>query len=645
MKNKIKRILISNRGEIASRIIATCKEMGIETVTIFHETDKNLSYIHESDYSVPLIGETIGETYLNAAQIISISSQLCVDAIHPGYGFLSENADFADLVKKNGMIFIGPDSSSIRAMGNKIGSKKLLKPHSIPLILGYIGDNQEKENLLEEAQKIGLPLLIKAAAGGGGKGMKIVRSWDDFYELLDLAKIEAMKFFNDETIMLEKYLENPRHVEVQVLADHHNNILILGDRDCSLQRRHQKIIEEAPAPFIDEDIRKRLYDDAHRIAEIVTYKNAGTLEFVFDENGNYYFLEMNTRLQVEHPVTEIIYGIDLVKMQIQIAEGKVKPWGDVSPIQRGHAMEVRLYAEDPWNSFFPTNGKMEKFFPSIQKQVRYDFTYRQGDQVSTNFDPMLGKIIVHAENRISAIKKCEIALLQTCVIGIKTNQLYLIKCLRNENFKKGILSTNFIQKNENELLNLEVESKFWLDILPFLTEHFNDSDTNLENVSQAYYVWKIASIKKKELNRWNIKEIAENQLLIENIETSVKKIMFFYLDKKSVKLFHGGTYQEIFLDESANLNESKLKNKSVQNLENQNYAEILSPMPGKITKLLVQNNSLVKAGQTILNLEAMKLEHSMKSPIDGIVEQLELKLNEQVQQSQILFIVKKNETK
>lgn len=478
MKKLIKKILVANRGEIASRVFATCREMKISTVAIYSSSDKNLQYVSEADEAAILDGDSLKETYLNMQAIISIAKQFNVDAIHPGYGFLSENATFAELVRSSGIIFIGPSAKNIVAMGNKSESKIFLQPLGIPFIPGYFGKNQEVNFLRNEAEKIGLPLLVKAAAGGGGKGMKIVEDWNDFNQKVEEAKFEAQKSFGDSQVMLEKYLKNPRHIEVQVFGDEHGNMVHFFERDCSLQRRHQKVVEEAPAPNLSVKQREKLFKDAETIVKAMKYENAGTLEFIMDETGVHYFLEMNTRLQVEHPVTELINGLDLVKLQIKVASGEVAPWKNLQTRHevRGHAIEVRIYAEDPENNFFPTAGKINFLKYSNLKNVRYDFTYSNNNTVTMNFDPMIGKVIVWGESREEAIYKMIQALKETVILGFKTNIGFLINCLENSDFMKGCVSTSFIPNKIAEL------SKTTEKYLPTTFATFILSQMNIVNL-------------------------------------------------------------------------------------------------------------------------------------------------------------------
>lgn len=487
---KIKKVLVANRGEIASRVFATCKEMGILTAAIYSKYDQSLKFVQEAHEAILLEGDTLKDTYLNKEKILKAAKELGVDAIHPGYGFLSENADFAESVVKNGFIFIGPQAKNITAMGNKSASKVFLQPLGVPFIPGYFGKAQDTKLLRSEAEKIGLPLLIKAAAGGGGKGMKIVERWDDFDQMLEEAKSEAIKAFSDDHLMLEKYLVNPRHIEVQVFGDEHGNSIHFHERDCSLQRRHQKVVEEAPAPLLNSTQREALFADALKIVGAMKYENAGTMEFIMDENGKHYFLEMNTRLQVEHPVSENINGLDLVKLQIQVANGEVKPWEKYGTFDqtRGHSMEVRIYAEDPDNNFMPTSGEIKLLKFSTLKNIRYDFTYHQGDQITVNYDPMIGKVIVWGETRMDAIYKLIQALKETVILGFKTNISFLIACLSHPAFQSGKVSTAFISSYEKELAQKNLAP----DILAasyLLTKVKSYTDTSINIESKPIDPW------------------------------------------------------------------------------------------------------------------------------------------------------------
>lgn len=443
-----KRILIANRGEIAVRVIKTAKEMGFETVAIYAEDDKDLLFSKLADYKVSLGDGAPKDTYLDQDKIIKISKEYNIWGIHPGYGFLSENPIFCERVEKEGLTFIGANPKAMRIMGDKKESKAYIEKLGLPLIPGYHGDNQDPEYLKSEAQKIGYPVLIKASAGGGGKGMRIVHAEKDFLEALDSAKSEAMKSFSNDIVLIEKFITKPRHIEVQLMSDTHGNHFHFFERECSIQRRYQKIIEETPAPGMKDDLRQNICAAAVKIAEGVDYRGAGTLEFILDENNNFYFLEMNTRLQVEHPISEMITGHDLVRHQINVALGEKLNFSQKEITSQGHAIECRIYAENPDNNFLPTTGKIKNIGESILTDIRVETGYLNSNDVNVNYDPMIAKIVVRGATREIAINKMNKALNDYPFLGIKTNRDYLKRVLNSENFIKGNIDTNFVVNNE-----------------------------------------------------------------------------------------------------------------------------------------------------------------------------------------------------
>ncbi len=450
-KNRtIKRILMANRGEIACRVIRSCREMGIEVVTLFTPVEADYPHRLLADFSVNLGDGNLAETYLNQEKIIAIAKKYNVDAIHPGYGFLSENAAFARLVAKNELILIGPTAENMTLMGDKKASKQLMEEIGVPLIPGYHGDKQDHEFLFQEAKKIGLPLLIKASAGGGGKGMRVVNDWEQFETELAAAKREAMNAFGDDIVLLERYITSPRHIEIQVISDQLGNHYHLFERECSIQRRHQKMVEESPSSVLTPELREKMAQDAVTIASHINYVGAGTIEYILDLDGSYYFLEMNTRLQVEHPVTEFVTGLDLVKLQIQVAQGQALPFKQEDLRQAGHAIEVRLYAEDPDNNFLPSIGVIESI-GQTNGDCRLDIGLVNGNEVSVNFDPMLAKLISYGVDREDARLKLIEALKDYPFIGVKTNREYLLRILKHPEFIKGNTLTHFVSTYEGDL--------------------------------------------------------------------------------------------------------------------------------------------------------------------------------------------------
>ncbi|MGF3554380.1 MAG: acetyl-CoA carboxylase biotin carboxylase subunit, partial [Thermoplasmatota archaeon] len=440
-----KRILVANRGEIAVRIIKACQEMNIKTIAIYSDVDSNAPHVQLADETVNLGDPTPIESYLNIPKIIKIAQETNAEAIHPGYGFLAENPDFAKSCNDVGIKFIGPSFDVIALMGDKIQAKKIMEKAGVPVIPGYHGENQDEKTLVKEGKKIGFPLLVKAAAGGGGKGMRIVHSEDLLEESIESAKRESKSAFGDDTVFLEKYLDKPRHIEFQILADEHGNIVHLFERECSIQRRHQKIIEETPSVVMNQKLREKMGKAAILAAKTVGYSNAGTVEFMVDGNLNFYFMEMNTRLQVEHPITEMTTCIDLVKWQIRIANGMELTLRQNDLIQRGHAVECRIYAEDPANGFLPSVGTLEKVEAPSGPNIRDDSGIYTGMKVTPYYDPLLAKLITYSENRTECINKMIWALSRYVILGVTTNITFLKKVLEHEEFKKGNITTHFIE--------------------------------------------------------------------------------------------------------------------------------------------------------------------------------------------------------
>ncbi|MBI2520495.1 MAG: ATP-grasp domain-containing protein [Bdellovibrio sp.] len=477
---KIHRVLIANRGEIAVRIIQTLREMGVASVCLMTEEEAGLPHTLYADEVISLGVGPLRDTYLNQDRIIEIARQTKSDAIHPGYGLLSENAEFAFKVEKAGLIFIGPKAVSIKAMGDKIQSKERCIRLGIPLIPGVQAEGLSDEKLLSAAKKIGPPVLIKASAGGGGKGMRIVEDngtfAQRFIEALGEARREAKAAFGDDRVLIEKYIQNPRHIEIQVFGDQHGNYVHLFERECSIQRRYQKIIEESPSPIMTDVLRAKMTEAALKICRDINYVGAGTVEFIFSEQGEFFFLEMNTRLQVEHPVTEWVTGLDLVRWQMLVAQGEVLPLKQSEIFHRGHALEVRLCAEDPDNAFLPCIGTILKVaHQNLGPGQRLDTGYREGNGVSVSFDSLLGKLCVHALTRHLAIERMIQALKSVCFLGVKNNRDYLGRILRHPAFQAGKTYTSFVQTFAKDLLpkTLTCEEEALMLALPILASQIN----------------------------------------------------------------------------------------------------------------------------------------------------------------------------
>lgn len=447
----IRRLLVPNRGEIAVRIARTAREMGIGSVLASAEDDDNRCVRREFDEVISLGAGDVRATYLNVAGILAAARSSNCDAIHPGYGFLSERAALAAACEQGGITFVGPGARSIELMGSKSGSRQLMKRLGVPVVPGYDGDEQSEERLVKEAKTLGFPLLVKASGGGGGKGMKIVREDGQLRPAIDSARREALKAFGDDRLLLERYIEQPRHVEFQVFGDAHGTIVHLFERDCSIQRRHQKIIEESPAPRFSDDLRQRMAAAAVAAAKGVEYRNAGTVEFIVTPDNDFYFLEMNTRLQVEHPVTELVLGLDLVRLQLEVASGGALPFSQDEVSQRGHAIECRIYAEDPAEGFLPQSGTITRYREPKGPGIRVDSGFGEGSHIGVHYDPMIAKLVCSAATRSDCIDRTLRALSQFVVLGLRTNISYLSRILAHQAFRDGLVSTRFVSDHEKDL--------------------------------------------------------------------------------------------------------------------------------------------------------------------------------------------------
>ncbi|MBI1954517.1 MAG: ATP-grasp domain-containing protein [Proteobacteria bacterium] len=622
------RLLIANRGEIACRIIKTCKRLGIETVAIASEADSHSLYVKKATYA-EIIKNGL-DSYLHQDKILEVAKRYQVDALHPGYGFLSENPDFSHKVKEQGIVFIGPSKQTMQWMADKKRAKDLAKQLNIPTIDGYL---VQANHIQELAQQIGYPLLIKPTMGGGGKGMKKVNNVEELYAALESAKREALKAFSSDDVMFEKYLENPRHIEVQILGDKKGQVLALFDRDCSLQRRYQKIIEEAPAQ-LDETLRQKLYKSAIKIAKEVKYEGAGTIEFLVDSTS-FYFLEMNTRLQVEHPVTEMILAnLDLVEWQLRIAASEELPWKQEALTYKGHAIEARLYAEDPKNHFLPSIGVVKQFvLPESSDDLRLDIGLQEGDHITPYYDPMIGKIIAWGQDRPSALKRLQQSLSSIFIEGVITNLSFLQDLLAHKAIQDNQYHVTWIDQwlltPDNEL-----QEKVVKDVL-LLAALFKR-----QSVIDSTYPW------FKTYNWRLCQEFVQVEHFVilgcsYHIKITQKDNSLFYQDQKiqlvdlsfpAIKLFLGGKLLEgnVFAYSNGNIEVVYLNKRYYLQLptfqESQEdpllQGKMVAPMPGRITSIFVKSYQKVEEGTALLTLEAMKMEHTIRSPFKGIVQEL-----------------------
>ena len=657
----IKKVLIANRGEIACRVIKTCRKLGIATVAVYSEADKQALHVEMADES-RLIGPAAArESYLSIPKVIEAAKDTGADAIHPGYGFLAENAEFAAAIEKAGLTFIGPPPSAILAMGGKSEAKALMEKAGVPLVPGYHGDKQDEKFLLKEAEKIGFPVLIKASAGGGGKGMRVVESAKDFAEALASAQREAKSSFGNERVLIEKYLVNPRHVEIQVFADKHGNAVYLFERDCSVQRRHQKVIEEAPAPGLSQATREKMGAAAVAAAQAIKYVGAGTVEFLLDAKENFYFMEMNTRLQVEHPVTEMITGLDLVDWQIKVANGEKLPLAQKDLKINGHAFEVRLYAEDPARDFLPGAGQIQFLrFPMESDCVRVDTGVREapygdGDVISIYYDPMIAKIISWGQDRAVALQNMQEALDETHIAGPKSNINFLRALVRHPAFKAGKVNTHFIEDYRPALLpekSAPAPETLAVAALGLLARR-----GKAENSSDPWSdlsLWRIGGnasdhfIFKDETGDYAV-SISGDRLTLPggktvqvHYEPSCYDIGFHgtidgkehdavvYQNGTHLTVMYGGHHEELIYADPLHAEAG----------EEGTAGKLTAPMPGKVVAVRVTLGAKVKKGQPLIIVEAMKMEHTISAPADGIVEAINANVGDQVSEKHELIALK-----
>lgn len=448
----IKKVLVANRGEIAVRIMRSCREMGVKTIAVYSDADRKALHVRYADEAYHIGKAQSTDSYLNIDKIIDVAKKMGADAIHPGYGFLSENAAFSERCEKEGIIFIGPDAYAINTMGDKITARKTMQDAGVPVVPGTSEPIRDESTVLKSIQEIGLPVMIKASAGGGGKGMRLVEKEEDILAAVRAAKSEAREAFGDDSVYIEKYILSPHHIEFQILGDKHGNVIHLFERECSVQRRHQKVVEETPSPIMTPEVRAKMGRDAVNAAKAVNYHGAGTVEFVTDDNLNYYFLEMNTRLQVEHPITERVVGIDLVKEQLRIANGQKLSVKQEELSQKGHAIECRIYAEDPDQNFMPSPGKIKHISEPLGLGVRSDGYVYEGYEIPMDYDPMISKLIVWGLTREEAVERMRRALYEYKITGVKTSIKFLEKVMKHPDFASGNYNTNFITKNHDDLM-------------------------------------------------------------------------------------------------------------------------------------------------------------------------------------------------
>ena len=665
---KIHKILVANRGEIAVRIISTLKKLSISSVAVYADNDVDSMHCRLADEARPLGGGSLKDTYLNIQKIIDVALDAGVDAIHPGYGFLSEDADFAEACRANNLIFIGPDAESMRLMGDKIRARQFAIENDIPVVWGLVGSVEEIE---AQAAALPYPVLIKASAGGGGKGMHIVDDALQLHLSLEQASREAERYFGNGQIFIEQYIRNPRHIEVQILADHHGNVIHLYERECSVQRRYQKIIEESPSPSLSEERRQAICQTAVDICKKMNYNNAGTVEFIVDENQNFYFLEMNTRIQVEHPVTEQRTGIDIVEEQIRIARGKVMGYTQDSIVANGHAIECRIYAEDPENNFMPAPAQLTLYHEPKMRGVRIDSSINGPTVISDSYDPMISKLICHGKTRESAIEITRNALKEYIVQTYKTNIPYLQSIIANEDFINNKIDTSYCEKHQQQLIEsmhvMRNEIKKEDVVALFLFYDFNKSHLENKDINN---VWERIGYWRYNMNI----TVSVEQSAVIGQQSAVYNVNIEKINPKSLKCnINGQDYEVLLTQNGGDINKVMINGMTesifVSETSDNNYCVHLrgldficrrndelndsrdyscndvknsdmtyySPMPGKVIKVNVKEGDEVKEGDVLCVVEAMKMENNIKAMTSAKVAKVFVNEGDKVDVKNILI--------
>ena len=646
----IQSLLIANRGEIACRIIRTARAMGIRTVAVYSDADARALHVRQADAAVHIGPSPARESYLVGERIIAAAKQAGAEAIHPGYGFLSENADFAEAVIAAGLVWVGPRPDSIRAMGLKDAAKARMIAAGVPVTPGYLGEDQSPDRLRAEADAIGYPVLIKAVAGGGGKGMRLVEAPEGFPEALASCQREAASSFGDERVLLEKYILSPRHIEVQVFGDTHGNVVHLFERDCSLQRRHQKVIEEAPAPGMDEDTREAICAAAVRAARAVDYVGAGTIEFIADASeglraDRIWFMEMNTRLQVEHPVTEEITGQDLVEWQLRVASGEELPLRQQHLWIRGHAMEARLYAEDPAKGFLPSIGPLDHF--ALPFGIRVETGVIKGGTVSSFYDPMIAKLVVHGSDREEARAQLFDACREVRIQPVRTNAEFMARLLATREFAAGDVDTGLIERNLGTLIEHEVPDARVLSAgavlllanpeKPLAEQPILSSNGDREWIASPSTAWNpLFGFRLNAAPNRAVRLAVDGETLVIDLDaTGPVEPDHYDIERDSVWVqAEDGLAGHRFSFPSSNV---------AQGSAAAGDGAILAPMPGRVTAVEVAAGDIVTKGQRLVTLEAMKMEHGLTAPFDGVVGELNVAQGSQVSEGTLLVKIEKAE--
>ena len=652
-----KSLLVANRGEIASRIIKTANDIGLKTIAVYTDADAMSPHVSIANEAINIGAGPIGDSYLSIKKIIDVAKKAGADAIHPGYGFLSENHNFSEACKSSGIVFVGPSPKSIELMGNKAQAKRIMKNAGVPCVPGEEVENKNDRELMISAETIGFPLMIKAAAGGGGRGMRLVNNITELQKNCEIARSEAENAFGSSEIIFEKAIIDPRHVEIQIMADNLGNVISLGERDCSVQRRHQKIIEESPSPAVDDDLRKNMGEVACAAAKEINYSGAGTVEFLLDENKNFYFLEMNTRLQVEHPVTELVTDLDLVEMQLKVADGQALGVTQEDIELHGHAMEVRLYAEDPSNNFMPSTGKIEVWSPDSSSDTRYDNGIVEGQTISPFYDPMIAKVISKGKDREEAITKLRQSLLKTALFGIKNNRDFLISILSSVAFKSSEVNTSFLENNKFDAsaVSLKEVEKAIIGAVIFIDLEAQENRMVSLGLEPELKGWSNIKNLKYPLTLKVAEEVISIELAFKGLTSfdvlnngTVYKVAY----KNDIIMIDGNEYPVFFSEVKnntlfINISEFSFKAERVTSSlishEIEDQGNVLAPMHGVIKEIFVSNGDKVEKGQIIFILEAMKMQHEVSATGTGLVSEVNVNEGDQVEAEQQLLNIEMEE--
>ena len=639
------KILIANRGEIACRVIRTCRRLGIRTVAVYSEADADAQHVRQADEAYLIGGPRPADSYLRGDAVIAAAREAGAEAIHPGYGFLSENADFADAVAAAGLVFIGPSGASMRKMGSKAGAKELMAAAGVPVVPGYTGEDQSPNMLAREAARIGFPLMIKAAHGGGGKGMRVVHRLEDFIAQLESCQREAANAFGRDRVLLERYVASPRHIEIQVFADAHGHTLHLNERECSAQRRYQKVLEESPSPFLTPALRAAMGDAAVKAAQAIDYVNAGTVEFIVDPDGQFYFMEINTRLQVEHPVTELVTGLDLVEWQLRVAASEALPLAQEDIRQRGHAIEVRLYAEDPEAGFLPGSGRLERLaLPEASPGVRIDAGVVEGDTVTIFYDPMIAKLIVHGADRMEALARLRDALARCDIAGPKSNIAFLERLVRHPAVTGGWIDTGYLDRHLDEFMPapslastqqvaLVAAELLWQEARARAQAGDGDEPDSPWAIADG---WRLGHAGARPLafahlgqtwtalahghgGRYRI-ELADEVHEVEDARLTGDLLgLRIHGQARRFRILRHGTRLTLHDGEQRTAVETVPAYRRTDMAEASGSGKILAPMPGRVVLVKARPGDEVVAGQELLVMEAMKMELAVKASRDGVV--------------------------